>query len=159
MPIKSRLVTKGFEEYLEKLAKAGQDIDEITDEALVAGGEVLVAGMKRRAPVMTGTLKARILCSAPRRVGTIHFVRIGPDLGDELANYGVDMPGRPARRQKKGHGQKNWKTWGRQYLYFIYQEYGTSDTPPHPYIRPTFDHDMRAAQAAMRRVFEARGAL
>ena len=34
--MKTVLTTKGFDDYLEKLVKAGEDIDAITDEALLS---------------------------------------------------------------------------------------------------------------------------
>ncbi len=37
---------KGFDEYLEKVAKVGRDVDEATDKALIAGANVLLAGMR-----------------------------------------------------------------------------------------------------------------
>ncbi len=54
MTVRARFETKGFEAYLEKLAKAGQDVDAAAQEALQAGGEVLLAGMQRRVPKDTG---------------------------------------------------------------------------------------------------------
>jgi HK97 gp10 family phage protein len=131
MPIKTRLTTKGFEEYLERLAKAGQDIDAISDEALAAGGELLLEGMQRRVPVKTGNLKSKLAVTHPAAEGNVHYIDVGLLHGTdaETARYGGA------------------------------QEYGTSDMSAQPYIRPTFDSDMRAARAEMRRIFEQREAL
>ena len=74
---RSRLDTGGFEEYLEKLAKADADIDSITDEALAAGGEILKSGMASRAPEKTGHLKKRIEMVGPVNSGNFHYVEIG----------------------------------------------------------------------------------
>jgi HK97 gp10 family phage protein len=128
--VKATLSTKGFDEYFEKLAHEGQDIDAISDEALKAGGPVLVDGMLRRAPELTGELKSHIKMSDPQRDGNYHYIKIGI--------FDVD-------REKQ--------------TYFFYQEMGTAHTAAHPYIRPTFDEDMRAARAKMLEVFKARGAL
>lgn len=131
MPIKTRLTTKGFEEYLEVLAKAGEDIDAISDEALAAGGKVLVEGMQRRVPKKTMNLMNHIKVTAPQRDGNVHYIDVGLVHGTDAdtARYGGA------------------------------QEYGTSDMSANPYIRPTFDADMRAARARMREIFEARKAL
>ena len=128
--MKTVLTTKGFDDYIEKLANAGEDIDAITDEALAAGGQVLKDGMQRRAPVASGHLKGRISMTEPVNNGNYHSVRIGI--------FNVDR---------------------KREIYFFYQEYGHSRTAAHPYLRPAFDEDMRKARANMRERFEERGAL
>ncbi len=128
--MKTLLSTKGFDDYLEKLAKAGEDIDAITDEALSVGGLILKDGMQRRAPVASGHLKGRISMTEAVNDGNYHSVRIGI--------FNVDR---------------------KREVYFFYQEYGHARTAAHPYMRPAFDEDMRKARAAMRERFEARGAL
>ena len=131
MPIKTRFVTKGFEEYYEALARAGEDIDAAADEALAAGGEVILEGMRRRVPKLTGNLLRHLECSQPQQDGNLHFVDIGLLRGTdaETARYGN------------------------------VQEFGSSDMSAQPYVRPSFDEDMRAARLAMRKVFEAKGKL
>jgi HK97 gp10 family phage protein len=131
MPIKTRLTTQGFSEYLEKLAKAGQDIDAIADEALTAGGEVLLKGMQERVPKLTGNLEQNLSVTKPEQDGNYHYIDVG-------LVHGVD-----ADTARYGGAQ----------------EYGTSDMPAQPYIRPTFDNDMREARAEMKAVFEEKGAL
>jgi HK97 gp10 family phage protein len=127
MTIRSKLTTKGFDDYLERLAQAGQDIDAIVDEALNAGGQVFIEGMERRAPELTGKLKGHIKMTEPAQAGNYHFVKIGV--------YDVDRDTE---------------------MYFFYQEMGSAQNPAHPYIRPAFDEDTRAARAAMLNVFKAR---
>jgi HK97 gp10 family phage protein len=122
--MRSKLDLKGFEEYLAKVARAGADIDMATDEALGAGGTILVDGMLRRAPELTGELKSHIKMSQPAADGNRHFVKVGIfDVNRERQTY------------------------------FFYQEMGTAKTAAHPYIRPTFDEDMARARAEMRKVF------
>jgi HK97 gp10 family phage protein len=128
--MKTRLDTSGFDEYLEKLARAGENIDEITDEALQDGGEILRDGMQRRAPVATGRLKSRISMTPVSSDGNYHSVKVGI--------FGVNR---------------------KSELYFFYSEYGHAKRAARPYIRPTFDEDMKKARAAMRQKFIDRGAL
>lgn len=128
--MKSVLSTKGFSEYLERLAEAGQDIDAISDEALTTGGEILLKGMEARAPRDKGHLVHRIQVVGPKRDGNYHFIKVGI--------FNVDRP---------------------KELYFFYQEFGSARNAAHPYLRPTFDDDMRAARAAMLAKFKERGAL
>ena len=127
--MKTRLTTKGFAPYLEAVAKAGRDVDAVSDEALAAGGAVLLAGMTRRVPVDTGNLKDNLSCTDPVKDGNFHFVEVG-------INKGVDS--KTAR-------------------YANVQEFGSSDIAAHPYIRPALDEDMGKARAAMRKVFEQSG--
>lgn len=127
---KSTLSTKGFEEYLEKLAQAGADIDAVSDEALNAGAKILQDGMIRRSPVRTGKLRGHIRIKGPFQDGNFHTVQVGV----------LDV-----NREKE--------------TYFFYQEVGSARTAAHPYIRPTFDEDMKKAKAEMLKIFKSRGAL
>jgi len=131
MAIRSRLETKGFAEYLERLAKAGRNIDAIADEALMDGAEILEAGMHRRVAKDTGNLDDTITTEGPFREGNFHFVTVGlPKSTDaETARYGN------------------------------VQEYGSANMAAQPYIRPTLDADMGKARKAMRARFEAEGVL
>lgn len=127
MPIRTKVDTKGFEEYLEELNALGDDIDDACDEALPAGGDVLVDGMRQRVAKDTHNLEQHIEKSEPKRDGNFHFILVGlihPDAN--TARYGTA------------------------------QEYGTSSMAAHPYIRPTIDEDMRTARAEMRTAFKAR---
>ena len=128
--MKTVLTTKGFEAYLEKLNAAGVNIDQVADEALQAGSAVLLEGMQRRAPKLTGHLKGRIQVVGPEDDGNFHFVKVGI--------FHIQRP---------------------EESYFLYQEYGTPHAAAHPYMRPTFDEDMPRARAAMRAVFKSKGAL
>lgn len=131
MPVRARLETKGFAEYLERLAQAGQDIDTIAAEALKAGGQVLLAGMLQRVPRRTGNLAAHLEVTEPKQDGNFVYIEVGMPRKDDadVARYGNVM------------------------------EYGSSSTAAQPYIRPTLDSDMRAAREEMRRVFEETGVL
>jgi hypothetical protein len=59
MPVRYKLETKGFSEYLERLVQAGDDIDRIADQALEAGGDILLQGMDQRVPRDTGSDRSR----------------------------------------------------------------------------------------------------
>ncbi len=131
MTVRYKLETKGFEAYLEALAKAGQAIDPVADEMLEAGGEVLKAGMKRRVPKDTHNLEEHIVVDGPHQDGNFHYIEMGLPKGTDAdtARYGNA------------------------------QEYGTSSMAAQPYVRPTIDSDMGKARAAMKEVAEERGVL
>ena len=124
MPIKTRLTTKGFAEYLERLQKAGRDIDAVSDQALMQGGEILLTGMKTRVPKDTHALENSLKIDGPQQDGNFHFIEVGViDANDDVARYGNA------------------------------QEFGWSDHAANPYVRPTLDGDMAKARAEMRKVF------
>jgi HK97 gp10 family phage protein len=131
MPIRGRMTTNGFEEYLDRLRQAGQDVEEAADAALIAGADVLVDGMLARVPRDTGNLAAQIDRSEPEREGSLHFIYVG------------------VRRYRDGLDEDTGRYGG-------VQEYGSANTPAHPYIRPTLDKDMGKARRAMREEFERR---
>lgn len=124
------LSTKGFEEYLERIATAGENVDDAADEALAAGGQVLVDGMQQRAPEAEGNLKQHIGATEPKSEGGFHWIEVGIQDVDRETE-----------------------------MYFFYQEMGTASMAAHPYVRPTLDNDARAARAAMLQVFKARKVL
>jgi len=126
MPVRSRITTKGFAEYLERLAKAGKDIDAISGRALTAGGEILLSGMQKRAPKDTHNLESHLAVEGPHQDGNLIYVEVGlaKDTDADTARYGN------------------------------VQEYGSARTQAQPYVRPTLDEDMGKARQAMRAVFE-----
>ena len=127
MPVRYKLETKGLSEYLEKLAQAGEDVDRIADQALEAGGDVLLEGMDRRVPKLTGNLRSKLKRSESVRDGNFHSVTVGlgEDTDAETLRYGGA------------------------------QEYGWGpDHPAQPYIRPAIDEDMKQARSVMRSIVE-----
>lgn len=126
MAVRTKLDLKGFDEYLEKIVQAGRNIDQAASRAVEAGGEVLLAGMQRRAPKDTHNLERTLKVDGPHQDGNLHYVEVGLARGTdaETARYGNA------------------------------QEYGTSSMGAQPYIRPTLDSDMGKARKAMRQVFE-----
>lgn len=129
MAVRAKLETKGFAEYLERIAQAGKDVDLAAAEALQAGGEVLLAGMQRRVPKDTHNLEQHLAVDGPHRDGNFHYVEVGLDKKSDAdtARYGNA------------------------------QEFGTSSMAAQPFVRPTLDTDMAKARRAMRDVFEANG--
>lgn len=131
--IRTRLETKGVSEYLERVAAAGRDIDEVTDRMLMAGGEVLLKGMRRRAPVLTHNLQGKLTIVGPVREGNTHYIWVGipPNVDKDTARY--------ALAQEFGWGDKQGAKAGQ------------------PYVRPTLDADSGAARKAMRNEAERSG--
>lgn len=127
MPVRYKLETKGFSEYLERLHEAGEDIDRIADQSLEAGGDILLQGMDQRVPKDTGNLQAHLVRSESVQDGNFHTVTVG---------LGKDTPAKTLR-------------------YGGAQEYGWGpDHPAQPYIRPAIDEDMKRAKDTMRSIFE-----
>lgn len=126
MVVRAKLETKGIREYQERLAQAGQDVDLAADQALEAGGQVLLDGMQRRVPKDTHNLEEHLVMDGPHQDGNFHYIEVGLSkrADAETARYGNA------------------------------QEYGTSSHPAQPYIRPTIKEDLRKARKAMVDVFK-----
>ena len=125
MTTRGKITTSGFEEYLEKLAKAGRNIDAVAARALQAGGEVALEGMQKRVAEDTGNLKDTLRIVGPKQEGNYVFILVGLVNADgETTRYGNA------------------------------QEYGSSSMPAHPYVRPTMDEDKVKIRKAMKIVFE-----
>lgn len=131
MATKGELSLKGLEQWLEALAAAGEDVDLVADEMLIAGGDVLLEGEQRRAPVDTHNLADHLEVTGPVVEGNEHIVRVGlaPDTDADTARYGNA------------------------------QEYGWDENPGQPYIRPTFDIDGVKARKVMVEVAKEKGVL
>jgi len=127
MAVKTKITTKGMKETLEALALRGRNVDQVVNEMLLAGGKVLLDGMKRRVPKDTHNLENHLVVDGPHKDGNFHYIEVGLPrkkalVDAETARYGAA------------------------------QEYGTSSMAAQPYIRPTIDHDKRKARKAMRDV-------
>ncbi len=121
MTTRAKITTKGFEEYLEKLALAGKDIDQEIHKALEAGADVAMDGMQRRVAKDTHNLESHIKKTEVRQEGNYSYIEIGVlDADAETARYGNA------------------------------QEYGTSSMPAQPYIRPTTKEDAGKIKKAMK---------
>jgi len=121
MTTRAKITTKGFEEYLEKLALAGWDVDQSIHKALDAGADVVVAGMQRRVAKDTHNLESHIKKTEVKQDGNYSYIEIGVMNADaETSRYGNA------------------------------QEYGTSSMPPQPYIRPTMNEDATKIKKAMK---------
>lgn len=124
MGIKTKLTTKGLAERLERIAASGRNVDAAVKKALPVGGQVLVEGMRARAPEDTGNLKSKITATEPVQDGNFIYIEVGlVDADDDTARYGNAQEYGWADRQGAKAGQ--------------------------PYVRPTLDHDSGKARKAM----------
>ncbi len=131
MPVRFKVETKGLEDYMEQLQRLGGDIDAAADEALDAGGAVLVEGMRRRAPKDTHNLERHIAHTDAQQDGNFHFILVGVLNADaETARY--------ATAQEFGWADKKGTKAAKSYL------------------RNTIDEDMKLARKRMKETFQAR---
>lgn len=129
MTTRGTISLKGFDEYLERVAKAGRDVDKAAAEAVAAGGDVLLEGMQRRVPKDTYNLEQHLERTEPKRDGNYTFVEVGlsKQADADTARYGNA------------------------------QEYGSSSMAAQPYIRPTLDEDGSKARAAVGKTLKEAG--
>ena len=130
MAVRFVMDLKGLDEWLEKIARAGGNVDDACDKALVAGGSVILDGMLAKVPKDTGNLENHIKMTPPKREGNQHFIEIGVLNADaKTARYG------------------------------LVQEYGSAHDQAQPYVRPALDQLRTAARAAERESLKADGIL
>jgi HK97 gp10 family phage protein len=120
MTARYKFQLKGLEEYLEKIADSGSNVDKAADNALIAGGDVIVNEMQDLVPVLSGNLKRHLARQEPKQEGNYHSLEVGmPANADaETARYGNVM------------------------------EYGSTSVQAQPYIRPAFDKTGPAVRRA-----------
>lgn len=138
MTTKATLNLEGFSDYLETLAKAAVDIDQMAGEGLEAGAEVLVSGMQRRAPFVL--LREAVGKTQVYHDGNKTYLYVGVlrDSGAEIGRVanvwefgGRDSPSRKNPKRKPRPG-----------------------IVAHPFVRPTLRNDAKKARAAIEVVFQ-----
>jgi len=131
MAVRVSWTLTGIGDYLERIRKAGQDVDAAAGRAVQAGGAVLLDGMKRRVRKDTHNLEQHLEESPVNQDGNLVSVEVGMsrDVDADTARYGNA------------------------------QEYGTSSMAAQSYIRATVDNDGAKARRAMRESLESEGVL
>lgn len=134
MTTQTNFKTSGFEEYLERVIQAGQDIDASADKALSAGGEVIQNEMLVNVPILSGNLADHIQIKGPEQDGNYHSVEVGVIhdknfTDEETARYGNA------------------------------QEYGSVKNEAHPFIRPGIANSKTKARKAMKESLIEDGAI
>jgi len=136
---RATLTLEGFDEYLDVLQKAGQDIDLVAEQCLDAGGNVLVAGMQARAPY--GVIKQAIRKTVVMADGNKRYLYLGVLRGTDAETARIaavwEFGGRssPSPKNPKRHPRPGIRA--------------------KPYIRPTLRNDSKKARAAMEEIFQA----
>jgi HK97 gp10 family phage protein len=118
---------KGMSEYLEEIARAGQNVDAAAAAAVTAGGSVVHAAMLEKVPVgeapddpHPGNLKRHLVLTPAQQDGNFIWVDVGMDLDADADTA----------------------------IYGNVQEYGSAHNHAQPYIRPSFDNNKRQVRQA-----------
>jgi HK97 gp10 family phage protein len=131
---------KGMEELLKHLEQLGKNVEEVHEEALMAGAEVIKEAGIQKAPVRSGKLKANIIISDMNENGTVD---IGPDQqGDAFYGYFLEF-GRKGGTYKVRKGKK-----------MFIKSYPKMDS--HPFMQPAFEENVDAVQEKMAEVIKSR---
>ena len=125
MTTSGSITLKGLEDYLEKVAQAGADVNEAAARAVFEGAEVALDGMQRRVPVLTGNLRDHLAIKGPEMDGNYITCEVG--ILKERSYTDEDTA---------------------RYANVI--EYGAAHTAAQPYIRPTLQGDAARIRAAMK---------
>ena len=75
--MKSAFQITGLEEYLDALHRAGENINNISRDALAVASEILVNDMKSNVPIDTGNLLDHIKIKVPTAEGNYNYREIG----------------------------------------------------------------------------------
>ena len=128
MATTGKLELSGLANYLEELARAGQDIDAAAGRALDAGAQPILAQMKVLVPKDTHNLEGHLTIDGPHRTGNFSFVEIGLVAADKETG-----------------------------IYGNVQEYGSSSVQAQPYVRPALKSKKAAAMRAMKESLKSEG--
>jgi HK97 gp10 family phage protein len=132
MATKGKFDLKGLNEYLERIAEAGLNVDAAVKKALEAGGRAALEGMLMRVPIDTHNLQEHLTVDPVKREGNYSFIRVG-------IPHNIQQTDAETAR------------------YANAQEYGTSSMAATPYIRPTIEEDGALIKRVMKDVLKEEG--
>lgn len=76
--MRTRMQVKGLKELKKNLEKVGRNVDDVLDEAIMAGAKVIEQAAKSKAPVKTGRLRRSITVEIKDKEDNFITVRVGP---------------------------------------------------------------------------------
>jgi len=120
----------GFDEYLDKIALAGKDVDQAAENAVVAGADVIVEIMLDKVPRDENDLANHIKRTEPKHDGNFVSVEAGVLNADKRTD-----------------------------LYGLVQEFGSSSNKAQPYFRPAVNKGRTKVYKAQRASLEKDGVL
>lgn len=126
MTTQGKFTLTGIAEYLEDLAKAAEDIDQVVQEVLMDAALDVQAEMRSLVPVDTGNLLAHIQIDGPHQEGNFSYVEVGVihDIEHTDANTAI---------------------------YGNVMEYGSARVAPQPYIRPALARKKGVIKIALKK--------
>lgn len=136
MATKGTFSMTGLSDWLEDLARAGQDVDAVVQEVLMEGAAPVLAEMQRLVPVGSaaegdphpGNLRNHLAIDGPHQEGNFNYVDVGViDADAETAIYGN------------------------------VQEYGSGHNAAQPYIRPAIKKHKSVIKKTLKAVLERYG--
>lgn len=128
---KVKLTFEGLEEYLALLKQAGEDVDKISEQALAAGADYLLAEMQAKAP--TNTIKQNLRKTAIMADGSKRYLYIGI-----LRTTPKDIAIRAATWEYGGRATPNPK---------FKKRINRPHFQMHPYVRPVLHNAYRVKKA------------
>jgi HK97 gp10 family phage protein len=119
---------KGLDDWLEDLAKAEVDVDEVASELLTQAAPIAEAelhkNLRQSSETWTGAAAETIFTEGPKREGNYTFIEIGANTGRDPAGF--------------------------------YKEFGTARQAAEPFIRPAFTKLRRTELKKMLKAIVAR---
>jgi HK97 gp10 family phage protein len=130
--MKCKFKQPNFRKYLEAIQETGKDIDAAVDQAMLAGGPILLEEMKKNAPIDTHNLQEHVRMIGPTVQGNIHTMEIGI-IGNATLTDADTM------------------------RYAMAQEFGTASMPAHSFIRASQVTHSKKMYAAIRKSLRISG--
>lgn len=126
----ARLELSGIEEYLEKIKRAGNNVDEYVENAIDESAKIIYKDIEKWAEKhkMTGAVLEGIRRTDVQKEGNNYFVDVG-----------IDTSLSP----------NSWHA--------VFVEYGTPTNPADPGIRPAFDNNKSKIKRIQRQVLAQGG--
>jgi len=129
MPVKGICSLSGLDEYLEKIAAAGIDVDEAVAQALNESAPIVEAEMHRllraSSETWTGATERTLFKTEAQREGNFTFVELGADTSSDPAG--------------------------------IYKEFGVPRQAAEPFIRPSFANMRSRWRSKMKEILTSLG--
>ena len=145
MVVRTSFDLRGLDEYLEAVARAGNDVDEAVAEALAESGDTILGEMQMLVPIgETGNLFRALIRTDPEREGNYTFIEVGMQNKEQAlaAGYSEKMLADVARY---GNAQEyGYRRGGKFYT-------------PRSYIRAGFDKSLARARRVQRDVLRRWG--
>lgn len=132
MVTQAKLSWKGFEDYLEALVEAGEEVEVIAKEGIGEALKTVQTDMQNLVPIDTGNLYNHIQVDGPHQEGNVIYGEVGVIHDIKFTDKDTAIYGNVI-------------------------EYGSSSVAAQPYIRPAISKNRNILKKVMKKIAERFG--